>query len=338
MKYILGLVVIVLMFVSCRNNKEPQTVTEEPAFEALEDTVISIEFKESQILLPFGGNLVVSKKLKPDTLFTHIRGIDNFTCGKDYLLYIPFPNKNEYNIIAVPMKCDGYTYRYVMLSVLRDSVISSLFIESELLERGNKKNMEVTSFEINKDYQFKVTTMDQKNNSHFFDYKTYQINDQGIFEVVPEQLVTTNSKCFRSNSNVSYPIVSDDLLSLDYSIFTCSNIEGMKNYDCHDGINYLTLKKTDDDKYYVLIYSECGDFSYADLLVIQNGRVISGLTIDTATYDDGNSENLSGEETTFAIDEDMSIHLTHTIIKRGDAVSASKESYKISKDGRFVKV
>lgn len=123
------------------------------------------------------------------------------------------------------------------------------------------------------------------------------------------------------------------MLSLNLRNFSCTNIEGLKNYACHDGLSYLTLKYTSDGKYIVLVYSECGDFSYADLLVIQNNRVISGLTIDSAIYDD----NTSGEETTFVIEENFDIHIKHSKIKQDSEVSSYTEVYKINDSGHIIK-
>lgn len=338
MKYYYGLLIIVLLFIGCRNNKQEKLAPAEPAFTELEetDTVVGIEFTESKILLPFNGNIFLTKKLKPDTLFTPLKGMEKYICDKEFLTYIPFPKVNELNVIVVPMKCDGYNYRYTMLVVDKDSIISNLLLECEKKDKRSQL-YQTTSFEISKDYTIKTTAVEEKGSSHSFIYKTYKINDTGEFVTLSEPNVATTN-CITKKSNVNYPIISDHLLSINYSNFTCNNVEGMKNYSCQDAINYVTLRYTDDGKYYVLIYTECGDSSYADLIVIHNNRVISGLTIDTATYDnDDGGENYSGEETTFEITEDLSVKLTHSKIEHGSVISEKHETYIIGQDGRFVR-
>jgi hypothetical protein len=337
MKYIYCTVFLSIILISCNNNKrENETpVVADSAFEINEDTIMPrIEFSKSKIILPFSNSLSLTRKLKPDTLFTHNHIFEKYLCGNDYLPYIPFPDNADFSVIAVPLNCDGYSYRYKMLLV-KDSIYDELLIESEIKEKKNRLNKKTTSFEISKDYTISITNADQKENSQFFEYKTYRISENGKFELIPEKVLPT--KCLAKKSRVNFPVTSDDLAGLEYLNFSC-NIDGMKNYACHNGVYYVTLDyKNENERYLILIYTECGDSSYADLIVVHNSRVISGLTIDSADYTDETDGEYSGFETTFEITDDLIIRLTHSEILKNETVSSITESYIINEDGKFLK-
>ncbi|NDW09219.1 hypothetical protein [Dysgonomonas sp. 520] len=342
MRLFFGIVFPILLFWGCSNRKDSSgekdikiVVPAEAAFNVIDDTIIEeIKLADSDILLPFSKNINFSK-LRQDTLSASgIKGLDKYACGKDTLTYIPFPKQDTISVIVVPMKCGGYAHRYMMLTICKDSIVSDLMIEAERIESKSKRTN--VSFVIDKNYRILVTTVEQDENRQFFDYKSYKIRGDGVFIVIPENAL--DGDCFEHRSDVEYPITSENLMDLDYFLYTCNKVDGMENYSCHDGINYITLKKTEDNKYYVLVNTECGDYAYTDLLVIHNNRIISGMTIDTASYDDGDDSEYSGDETTFLITEDLQIELTFSSIKNGQVASSRKASYNIEPDGRIVRI
>ncbi|MDH6354415.1 hypothetical protein M2132_000743 [Dysgonomonas sp. PH5-45] len=334
MKSLYGLAVISLLLIGCQNKKEPEVVSAHDVFEEEVDTLPVNLFTESTIVFPYNGNIAVSAKLKPDTLYSGLKGMEKYTGGKDYLLYYPLPDVENVDVVIVPTKSDGYKYRYTLLTVLRDSVVSELEIESEFTKSQKQKGS--VSFDINKDYQFSITSINQQGNYQWFEYKNYTIEPNGKIKALANKNSGTKASCFAKIADLKYPINSDDLSSLHYSSFTCKNVVGMNNFSCFNSINYITLAHTENDVYYLLVNSECGDYASSDLVVIKNNKVVSSLTIDSAEYD-GDDDNYWGDETTFEITDDFTIKLELTTIKRGKVASVKNEIYRINSDGYFVK-
>ena len=113
-------------------------------------------------------NLIESKLLK---------GASEFLCnGGGKLRYLPLPNKGDVYLILVPMDCGDFDYRFYLLTIKNNTIISNLYVEGIWYEPNGDESEEITSFRIDKNCSIKVKTT-------FIDssqkVKTYIIRDDG---------------------------------------------------------------------------------------------------------------------------------------------------------------
>lgn len=113
-------------------------------------------------------NLIESKYLK---------GVSEFLCDTgNKLRYLPLPNKGDIYLILVPMDCGDFDYRFYLLSIKNNTIISNLYVEGIWFEPDSDESKEITSFRIDKNFSIKVKTT-------FIDssqkVKTYIIRDDG---------------------------------------------------------------------------------------------------------------------------------------------------------------
>ena len=113
-------------------------------------------------------NLIESKLLK---------GASEFLCnGGGKLRYLPLPNKGDVYLILVPMDCGDFDYRFYLLTIKNNIIISNLYVEGIWYEPNGDESEEITSFRIDKNFSIKVKTT-------FIDssqkVKTYIIRDDG---------------------------------------------------------------------------------------------------------------------------------------------------------------
>ena len=113
-------------------------------------------------------NLIESKYLK---------GVSEFLCDTgSKLRYLPLPNKGDIYLILVPMDCGDFDYRFYLLSIKNNTIISNLYVEGIWFEPDSDESKEITSFRIDKNFSIKVKTT-------FIDssqkVKTYIIRDDG---------------------------------------------------------------------------------------------------------------------------------------------------------------
>ena len=113
-------------------------------------------------------NLLESKLLK---------GASEFLCnGGGKLRYLPLPNKGDVYLILVPMDCGDFDYRFYLLTIKNNTIISNLYVEGIWFEPDSDESKEITSFRIDKNFSIKVKTT-------FIDssqkVKTYIIRDDG---------------------------------------------------------------------------------------------------------------------------------------------------------------
>ena len=113
-------------------------------------------------------NLIESKLLK---------GASEFLCnGGGKLRYLPLPNKGDVYLILVPMDCGDFDYRFYLLTIKNNTIISNLYVEGIWYEPNGDESEEITSFRIDKNFSIKVKTT-------FIDssqkVKTYIIRDDG---------------------------------------------------------------------------------------------------------------------------------------------------------------
>ena len=88
-----------------------------------------------------------------------LKGTSAFICdGGNKLRYLPLPNKGDVSLILVPMDCGDFDYRFYLLTIKNNTIISDLYVEGIWYEPGGPELEEVTSFKIDKNFSVKVKT------------------------------------------------------------------------------------------------------------------------------------------------------------------------------------
>ncbi|MDA9003983.1 hypothetical protein N9J26_00680 [bacterium] len=112
-------------------------------------------------------------------------GINEWACGGEKLRYLPVTTKGNIELILVPMDCADFPYRFYLLSIVDNAIISTLYVEGEWSELGETESdnfKEVTSFHIDEDYKITVLTGSTEG-SEVLTYleSVYTINSRGEF-------------------------------------------------------------------------------------------------------------------------------------------------------------
>lgn len=89
-----------------------------------------------------------------------IEGFEEWGCGNNTIKYIPFRLKDDLRLILVNMDCGDFSYRYYLLAIKNNKIVSNLYVEGEWYEEDNNK--EITSFEMDEDFIITVTTTWEK--------------------------------------------------------------------------------------------------------------------------------------------------------------------------------
>ncbi|MCJ7934539.1 MAG: hypothetical protein MUW56_13140 [Chryseobacterium sp.] len=135
-------------------------------------------FKFSNVKLPYQKKIDI-KNVKYNKLSVKdIPGLSEFACGEEEIRYIPLEEMGKMNLILIPMDCGDAPYRYYLLSILNNKVISNLYVEGELYEPENNKSPETTSFSINSESVLTVKTINKDFQGKNVE-KRYTITDQG---------------------------------------------------------------------------------------------------------------------------------------------------------------
>ena len=88
-----------------------------------------------------------------------LKGASEFLCNEgDKLRYLPLPNKGDIYLILVPMDCGDFDYRFYLLSIKNNTIISNLYVEGIWFEPDSDESKEITSFRIDKNFSIKVKT------------------------------------------------------------------------------------------------------------------------------------------------------------------------------------
>ncbi|MHC8950176.1 hypothetical protein [Sphingobacterium hungaricum] len=114
------------------------------------------------------------KTMKSD----EIKGLENYNCGEDVVRYLPFPQKGDVKLFLIPQDCGDFPYRYMLVTVKNNAVISGLYAEGEWYEPENYSEIEYTSFTIDEDYNIAVKTQFLKQT----DIVHYYIDEKGAIE------------------------------------------------------------------------------------------------------------------------------------------------------------
>lgn len=135
-------------------------------------------------ILPYQKKINIDKIIYQSMLVNGIKGLYEFACGVDKIRYIPLHKTEKVNLILIPMDCGDSPYRYYLISIYNNTVISNLYVEGELYEPENNSISEKTSFIIDKNSILNVNTINKNFENGINVEKKYKISDTGnIVEV-----------------------------------------------------------------------------------------------------------------------------------------------------------
>lgn len=133
----------------------------------------------SGIGLPY-NKTIDAKKVQYNILNCSIQGIDDFICDAQNKRYIALPDFKNVKVILVPMDCGDFNYRYYLLTIVENKLVSNLYVEGEWHEPEDDSYKEITSFSIDKDYVVSVVTNAIENGKTTLKEKTkIKIKDNG---------------------------------------------------------------------------------------------------------------------------------------------------------------
>lgn len=120
------------------------------------------------------------ENIKYEILQCDIIGAKEFSCSGEALRYISLPNYNNINLIMVPQDCGDNPYRFFLLTIKDNKIISNLYVEGELTDPEIIENAELTNFMIDQNHIINVNTkivIDKKVQSE--EIQKYKIDEEG---------------------------------------------------------------------------------------------------------------------------------------------------------------
>lgn len=319
-----------LLISSCTSKAE-KSITDTPVLES-EQNRPAIEFSKSEIQLPYVGN-ISAYNVRVDTLRrADVVNADSYFGTENYLAYIVLPPKGDVNLLLSPINELGFVRGYRLLTVKGSRILASQLIEGEWINPTNERNTELTTCYIDEFLNVKVQKTIANSGLKTFLHNDYIISEDGfLVETKIEEERVDLDVCIDDPVDLGTPLNSKTLQSLEFQELGCEDlIQGIEEYSCYDGVFYRTLSKTS-DLIYLLIYSECGDSAFTDFVILKNGKVVSGLTLD------GSSEGYPTENTLYVVSfnilKDFSIQLEEKIYEKEKLISTLHSSYLIAKDG-----
>jgi hypothetical protein len=106
-------------------------------------------------------------------------GLSDFACGDENIRYIPFYKKDKINIILIPMDCGDSPYRYYLISIFNNTVVSNLYVEGALYEPESINRVEKTSFSIDESSVLNVKTINKNFENGKTEVQKYEILENG---------------------------------------------------------------------------------------------------------------------------------------------------------------
>lgn len=332
----ISILLFFIVFVCCLGCKGKSSEEKEVVSLGWDVDTTPYPFAKSEVSLPYEGN-VSAYNFRVDTLKKgELLNTEKYFSDSDYLTYITFPSKDDITLMYVPIKDAGYKNAYRLFTVKGREVVSDILAEGEWIDKDNSHNNSLASLTIDEVFTIHQTKAENKDNVRSFDYKKYSVSESGALEEISVDEKAENNPCLAKEYPVRYPLKSEMLENVNFAFLNCSNIEGIQDYACYDGINYITLKSKGAGMYYILVDSECGDFVFTDLLVIKNNKVVAGLTVDSSVYD-AEDEDAYSEEKTFEMNANLEVKLKEQKISRGEVLSTVETVYMVTDDGRIVK-
>lgn len=189
--------ILFLSFASCNTKTQTEMATLEAVSEA--DNVNAV-LPDKEIVTPLtsGDNCIeasaiklpYSKAIDPikasyKKLNCKIKGIEEFICDPSDAHYIALPDFENIKVILVPMDCGDFSYRYYLLTIFENKLVSNRYVEGEWHEPGNDDYKEITNFSIDSDYVITITTNAvEKGATRLKETAKITIRDDGNFDKV----------------------------------------------------------------------------------------------------------------------------------------------------------
>lgn len=170
-KYLILVSVIFVFFISCKNNESEiinQKIVKIDSVSILNDDNIEVKkdstgleetdcIVKSNFKLPYNEKVDI-KKVTYNNLNCKISGLEEFLCDEKKIRYISLPSFKNINVILVPMDCGDFNYRYFLLTIFKNKLISKQYVEGEWFEPEDNNYKEITDFSIDEDYKISITT------------------------------------------------------------------------------------------------------------------------------------------------------------------------------------
>ncbi len=167
MKKIIAIIIISFTLISCQKSIDKnQNSTKK---EETKDTIVEPNNIYDKRI---DNNNVDYKKIKTST----ITGLSKLSCDKEFTRFLDLPNKEEIRLILIPIDCGDFDYRYYLLTIKNDRIVSDLYVEGVWSEPDSDDGDEITTFSIDKNFIIQVKT--EFNNETKI--KKYSIDKNGL--------------------------------------------------------------------------------------------------------------------------------------------------------------
>ncbi|MCM0666439.1 hypothetical protein [Flavobacterium tyrosinilyticum] len=141
---------------------------------------IDNDIKTTNIQLPYSEKIDIKNVSYKEMEISKVKGLEDFSCDGKMLRFIVLPEFKGVNFIMVPLDCGDNPYRFFLLTIKDNSVVSNLYVEGELYDPENPENVELTNFSIDKNYIIQVKTIEQvKGKVKSETVINYKINESG---------------------------------------------------------------------------------------------------------------------------------------------------------------
>ncbi len=111
----------------------------------------------SKTKLPFTESLEQYKSAFVD-ISCHFTNESAYLCGRKFLKAFPLASKNDIDIIAVPMDCGDFAYRYYIVAIKNAMVTDGLYAEGEFSEPGSDTETATTKFTLDEKLNLTLST------------------------------------------------------------------------------------------------------------------------------------------------------------------------------------
>jgi hypothetical protein len=139
--------------------------------------------KNNSSTLPYKINHKGFKKFEIANCY--LKGGEEFLCDKKNLRYIPLPDYKNVHVVLVPQDCGDFSYRFFLLTILNNEIISNQYVEGEWNEPEDESYKEITSFSINPNYKLEIITNSIENGkSSLKETLIFQITDSGALKKI----------------------------------------------------------------------------------------------------------------------------------------------------------
>ena len=135
----------------------------------------------TSVKLPY-KKTIDPKKAQYSTLNCTVQGINEFICDTENKRYISLPDFKNIKVILVPMDCGDFNYRYYLLTILNNKLVSNKYVEGEWYEPEDDSYKESTAFSIDENYIISIITNATENGKTTLKEKEMiQIKADGTF-------------------------------------------------------------------------------------------------------------------------------------------------------------